>query len=127
MRQSFSESSASQHVTEDDGNCARQWRRLWPVNTLAPKAYRFLGEDNASFDHEILDITVAQIGSKVVPDRLADEIRWGYLAGIGGVCRYSSNDSSNLGKFSCQYPGDVPAESLQFILLMPDIVHAGVA
>ena len=51
----------------------------------------------------------------------------GHLAGIGGVCRYSSNDFSNLGKFTCQYPGDVPAESLPFILLMPVIVHAGVA
>ncbi len=82
MRRYFSESSASQHVTEDDGNCARRWRRLWPVYALAPKTYGFLGEGNASLDHEILDITVAQIASKVVPDRLADEIRWGYLAGI---------------------------------------------
>ncbi len=44
------------------------WRRLWHLNALAPKAYRFLGEDNASFGQEIFNIPVAQIESLVEPD-----------------------------------------------------------
>ncbi|MCP4951677.1 MAG: hypothetical protein GY922_07505 [Proteobacteria bacterium] len=52
------------------------WRRFWHLNALVPKAYRLLDEDNASFGQEILDITVAQIAPKVVPDSVANDIRW---------------------------------------------------
>jgi len=48
-------------------------------------------------------IPTTQVATIVEPNGIADDIGWGPLAGIGGVCRYSSTDCSNFRSFTCQY------------------------
>jgi hypothetical protein len=39
----------------------------------APVAHRFIGEDDAAFCHQLLDIPIAQTKTKVEPDTMADD------------------------------------------------------
>ena len=59
-----------------------------------PEADRLTGYNNASLGEQIFDIAVTQIEAIVEPDSIGNDIRWGRLAGIGGVYRYSSTDSN---------------------------------
>ena len=56
-------------------------------------------DGDASFSQKIFDISVAEIEAIVEPDSVGDDI-W---QGIGGVCRYSSADSTQIGELSWQY------------------------
>jgi hypothetical protein len=41
----------------------------------APAAHGFIGEDDAAFCHQLLDIPITQAKAKVEPDTMADDLR----------------------------------------------------
>jgi hypothetical protein len=46
----------------------------------APIEHRLIGQNDASFDHHLFDITIAQAISQVEPDTIADDLCWEPMA-----------------------------------------------
>ena len=63
-----------------------------------------MADSNASLNQDIFDIPMAQIESIIEPDGVGDDIGWGRLAVIGGVCIYPWTDFISYSQLTWQYP-----------------------
>jgi hypothetical protein len=53
----------------------------------APIPYRLIGQDDATFRHELFDVPIAQAEGKVQPHAVADDLRREPMALVGVGCR----------------------------------------